>query len=69
MPSGITDGADGNLWFADTATSMIGRITTSGTITEYSLPKESGTGGITEGPDGNLWFTEVTANKIGKIVP
>jgi YD repeat-containing protein len=36
----------------------IGKITTSGTITEYALPFESAPSGITVGPDGNLWFTE-----------
>ena len=37
----------------------IGRITPTGTITEYPLPTAySGPGGIAAGPDGNLWFTE-----------
>ncbi len=36
----------------------IGKITTSGTITEYALPFESAPSGLTVGPDGNLWFTE-----------
>jgi streptogramin lyase len=36
----------------------IGKITTSGTITEYALPFESAPSGLTLGPDGNLWFTE-----------
>ena len=48
----------------------IGKITTSGTITEYTAGLTSGFSllmtpkGITEGPDGELWFTEegVTAD-------
>jgi virginiamycin B lyase len=42
------------------ATTNIGRITTSGTISEFPLPASdtnNGVYGITAGPDGNLWFT------------
>jgi virginiamycin B lyase len=47
----------------------MGRITTSGSITEYSLPNSSsGPSGITTGPDGALWFTESGTDKIGRIV-
>jgi streptogramin lyase len=52
----ITPGPDGNLWFADGG--EIGRITTSGAITEFPLKSGHGAGGIVAGPDGNLWFTE-----------
>jgi virginiamycin B lyase len=50
-------------------------VTTSGVITEYSLPSAGSYPiGITTGPDGNLWFAEYgpnsptqngTDNKIG----
>ena len=78
--SGITTGADGNLWFTDSMffdfgptegyVDEIGRITPKGTITiEYSNCTSSGIIGnlfeITSGPDGNLWFAE--GNKIGRI--
>jgi streptogramin lyase len=47
----------------------IGRITPSGTITEYPIPtSQSDLWGITAGPDGNLWFTEGNGNKIGRIM-
>ena len=46
--------------------SKIGRISTSGTITEFPVPtSDSSPYGITAGPDGNLWFTEAGGNKIG----
>ncbi len=64
-PLGITAGPDGNLWFTDNSSSKIGKITTSGTITEYTVG--SNPNGIAAGPDGNLWFTEYAAGKIGKI--
>ncbi len=50
-------------------TAKIGKITTSGTITEYSLPNESYPYGITAGPEKEkaLWFTDNGTGKIGKI--
>jgi virginiamycin B lyase len=61
------------LWFAEFAAVKIGRITTAGTITEFSTPYTgiNGSGalrpaGITVGPDGALWFPE-SSNVIGKI--
>lgn len=63
-PYDIIGGPDGALWFTESGHS-IGRIDTSGKITEYD--GLSGTGvGITVGPDGALWFTE-TNDKIGRM--
>jgi virginiamycin B lyase len=57
------------MWFTETGTpNAIGKITTSGVVTEYSIPTPSSSpGGIAAGPDGNMWFTEINSNKIGKI--
>jgi len=61
-PSGITKGPDGNLWFAESNAYKIGRVTVSGSITEFPLPQpralSHGIADITAGPDGNLWFTQ-----------
>ena len=38
LPDGITTGPDGNLWFTEFAASKIGRITPTGTITEFPIP-------------------------------
>jgi streptogramin lyase len=38
--------------------SFIGRITTSGQLTEFNLPDNTAPYGIVAAPDGNLWFTE-----------
>jgi virginiamycin B lyase len=63
---GIAAGPDGALWFADQA-GKIGRITTSGTVTEYTLPQASDAAfGIAAGPDGALWFTD-SFGQIGRI--
>jgi hypothetical protein len=50
----------------------IGRITTSGEITELTtgLSPNSGPLGIAAGCDGNLWFTEsADPGRIGRITP
>jgi len=65
-PGSITAGPDGALWFTNDGTfdngrptadtGSIGRITTSGTITNYRDPSIDSPGSITTGPDGALWF-------------
>jgi virginiamycin B lyase len=82
--SNITAGPDGALWFTDMSddTGKIGRITTSGAISEFTIPDFQGIqqlGGITSGPDGAIWFTESSApfpfapppppSKVGRIAP
>jgi RHS repeat-associated protein len=85
FPWGITNGPDGNLWFAESGLgdnvssstgNKIGKITPAGVITEYPLPigNTYRTCGrcpieITAGPDGNLWFTEYGPGKIGRMTP
>lgn len=81
---GITSGPDGNLWFTETfypaiggspppLGGAIGRISPTGTVTEFPLPKGGGSSprAITVGPDGNLWFTTTgfTTTAIGRITP
>ncbi len=70
-PDGITVGPDHNLWFNGFG-GQIGRITTSGHTTLFSLSaavRASGGGfAITLGPDQNLWFTE-QRGVIGRITP
>jgi streptogramin lyase len=65
----ITAGPDGDLWFTEYGGNRIGKITTGGTVTEYTtgLSSNADPDGITAGPDGNLWFTEYAGNRIGKI--
>ncbi len=74
LPSGITVGPDGNLWFTETGANKIGRITTAGVITEFPIPTaNSQPNGITTGPDGNLWFAETGTGPglggIGRMTP
>jgi len=59
------------MWFTEWNADKIGKITPSGTITEYSLPSGREPYDIVKGPDGNMWFTEqgqgTSWGKIGKI--
>ena len=80
-PADITAGPDGNLWFIDSGYvygrySSIGRITPSGSITEFGEgldghPDHCAPGKITSGSDGNVWFTYPCPNNpaIGRITP
>jgi len=62
QPFAITAGPDGALWFVEFHGNM-GRITTTGVITEY--PTDAGEAdGITAGPDGVLWSTGYASNNI-----
>ena len=73
FPTQIVEGPDGNLWFTEQGTDKIGRMTPSGTLTEFPIPNSNVMPyGITNGPDGNLWFTnfpagDATAGAIGRI--
>ena len=67
LPRGITTGPDGALWFTDYGNDTIGRITTTGAVSEFSSPDIDGPIGITSGPDGALWFTNQANNTIGRI--
>ena len=69
---GIKVGSDGALWFVETTTQQIGRISVDGTVTEFPLPDggiAEGQGFIAVGPDGALWFNLDDANQLGRITP
>jgi streptogramin lyase len=47
---------------------QIGRVTTAGIVTEFTIPTaDSQPVDIAVGSDNNLWFTEFDGNKIGKV--
>jgi virginiamycin B lyase len=66
-PYGITMGLDRALWFTDSITGSIGRITTSGQITVYRHSGIKEPTSITLGPDGAVWFTCGAGVSIGRI--
>jgi len=70
-PQVIVNGPDGNLWFTESNSQYIGRITVSGTATgtikEFFVPAFPS--GITAAPDGNLWFTDPQGRAILRMTP
>ncbi len=66
MPTGITVGPDGAMWFADPF-GQIGRIDASGAISGFSAQSQPSK--IALGPDGNLWFTDWSANIVSRMTP
>jgi streptogramin lyase len=76
-PTVITTGPDGALWFVGQP-GEAGRITTSGTVTEYPVPDVPASDGsaaypptltaIAAGPDGALWFTGALG-EVGRFTP
>lgn len=75
QPFSMTVGSDGNLWFTDEGTNNIGRITTSGTITEYNLTNSGSQyhgivpAYIVAGPDNNLWITDYNKGAVTVFSP
>lgn len=64
----MASGSDGALWFVEAGRDVIGRITTSGTYSEYRVPfSGSRPNVLTEGSDGAIWFTDAGTNAIGRI--
>jgi len=66
-PYSIVVGPDKNLWFTEIGGEKVGRITTSGVIKQFPIPKAQSLIGIASGPDGNLWFTDQLTGKVGHI--
>ena len=67
-PNMITAGTDGALWF--TCNGLIGRITTGGRRSIFSLGGSRIANGITTGPDGAIWYTGITHDHgsfVGRI--
>jgi virginiamycin B lyase len=65
MPAALSPGPDGNVWFTeiDADQHSIGRITPTGTITEFKIGENSmWTNGIVTGVNGDLWFTETSGS-------
>jgi virginiamycin B lyase len=59
-------GPDNNLWFTKYGPKKIGRVSTSGAVSEYpSRPQGGQPPGSAAGPNATIWFTESIGNKIG----
>ena len=61
---------DGAVWWTGQWSSKLGRLNPStGTMTEYALPADSGPHGLTEDAAGNIWYTGISQNYIGMLDP
>lgn len=65
LPTAITTGPDGALWFTETG--KIGRLATAGVLHEFALPSGHTGSSLTSGSASDLWFTEPGASAIGHI--
>lgn len=66
-PGGMAVGADGNVWVADGGGNAIVRISPTGGIRPFALPRRNSQPyEITAGKDGRMWFTE-GGGRIGSI--
>lgn len=67
-PFDIAAGPDGSMWFTEFAADKIGRVTPTGTTTEYQVPTpDAGPYQIAAGPGGTMWFTEYNTRKAGEV--
>jgi len=70
-PGALAAGADGNLWFPDSANHKMGRITPTGQVTEFPLLPDAAPYDVALGPDQNIWFTDsnLGTGRMGRITP
>ena len=68
-PIGITLAADGALWFCQNAGNRIGRITTTGAITEFPCHGWRRTGRHRGGPTAMCGSRKRTLSRVGRITP
>lgn len=70
-PSDMVVGADGAMWFTERLARGIGRVTTSGVITEFPTPsdgyEENFPVAIASGADGAVWFTNVLGRNVSRM--
>lgn len=75
-------GTEGNVWFSGARghpdengqvsgnEPIIGRLTPSGELTEFDLPREGGHPiRLALGPDGNVWLSETQGHRLARVAP
>jgi streptogramin lyase len=60
LPTRITQGIGGDLWWVDRTNARIGRISTSGQITTYPVSGVYESRTMAVGPDGRMWSTDTS---------
>jgi virginiamycin B lyase len=74
QPAAIVAGPGGDMWFAEPGANAIGRISSSGVVTQYPIPASTpggrGISALTVGPSGaDVWFTEWGVDRLGQLSP
>ena len=70
QPYYLAKDAAGNVWFTEYQVARIGKMDTTGFVTEYDVPSYNFGVVISVGPGGSMWFTEGNdVNVIGEITP
>jgi len=68
IPLGIASGPDGAMWFTESGTGKIGRVSLRGKFKEYTPTSPIAAPGVmVAGPDRALWFTAYQQNVIGRV--
>jgi streptogramin lyase len=63
----IVAGHDGNLWYTEPSGNRIGRMSTGGVSSTFSVPTMFATPWqIDAGKDGAVWFTETAGGQVGR---
>lgn len=67
----VASDGNGNLWFTDSRTPAIGRISAAGKVTEYQtgLPSGAKPYSIIRGSGGTMWFSDARGLAIGRVSP
>jgi len=67
-PFNLVAGPDGNIWFTDTGLNAIARMSVSGSVREFNLPRRNAQPfGVAVGADGRIWVAESAYARIASI--
>jgi streptogramin lyase len=65
-PMAIAAAPDGSLWFAENTANYLGRVSSTGRMTEYVLPGQIGMPfDVAPGSDGDIWFGDFQLDQNG----
>jgi streptogramin lyase len=68
-PTTIVQGPDGAAWFTENSVAKIGRITSTGSMTEYPLSPAKSATALVVGLDNNFYFADPVQGKFGGFNP
>ena len=67
-PFNLVAGPDGNIWFTDTGLNAIARMSVSGSVRNFNLPRRGASPlGIAVGADGRIWVAESGYARLASI--